>query len=94
MVFTGDLQHRRKRSRIRLYLLPDPLSNMLIDQENSNILASRGEFVKGLSDGGIGGAGVDNEEVLLGIRGRRGVGGEGFFGGRVGGGGDVLGGMC
>ena len=55
MVFTRYLQNGRKRARVRLHPIPDPLRYMLIDQQNGDVLAARSKGVKGLGDGGVGG---------------------------------------
>lgn len=97
MIFARNLQHSRESSSIRLHSITNPLSDMLINQQNSNILAARGELVECPFDRGVCCAGIDDEEVLFGRR-----GGFGFIcvvaaaericrvGGIVGGSGDVL----
>lgn len=44
-----------------------PLRDVLVDQEDSNVLAVVGEVVEGSLDGRVLGLGVDDEEVLLAI---------------------------
>lgn len=43
---------------------------MLVDQQNANVLPLRREALEGRLDGRVVGLGVDDQEVLLGVRGR------------------------
>lgn len=65
MIFTRNLQQTRKRSGITLNAMPYLLRNVLINEQNGNVLALRGEAVKRGLDGVVVRLGVHDEEVLL-----------------------------
>jgi hypothetical protein len=51
MVFTRNLQQRRKGLIISIYLAANHVRNVLVDEHDGDVFALRGEGVKGRFDG-------------------------------------------
>lgn len=65
MILARNLEQRRERSGVGLDAVPYLLGNVLVDKEDGDVLALRGEAVEGGLDGRSGRLGIDDEEVLL-----------------------------